>query len=612
MSSSPSKPNELPLSSRHTPASTILTPEFDSDDSPVARTRTSREIESEGVELRKLHHAPPQGKHTESDDGPSESDSDAAEDKRYVKRRLRRSATHSKDYTDAEEAALVRKLDRRLVVFLGFLYMLSFLDRSNIGNARIAGLEKDLALSSAQYDWLLTAFYITYIGFEWMILLYRILPAHIYIPLCVLSWGLVASLQSLTTSFGQLLLLRGVLGITEAAFGPGVPFYMTYFYKRSELAYRVGLQISAAPLATSFAGSLAWVIVKLSQNGPIAPWRALFLVEGFPSIITAVVAWYWIPDSPSKARYLTARERKVAVMRLRAEESQGSHLRDSSHVSSATSLAQRLNVKEILTTIRDPKSYLTALMFLSVNVSFSSLPVFLPTIINSMSFSPLASQALAAPPYLFAFFFVLVVGRYSDKVPDSRSLFLMGVALLGAISYAGIAIAGYLHESLGEAGSITIRYVAVYGAAMGLFSSVTLIITWTLNNQATATGKGTGLTILNVIGQCGPLIGVHLFPRGQGPLYIQGMAVCAGFMAFGVAGLAGVLRLVLRRTNRRNGFENKETGPGGEYELVSKEDEDGEGERATGGGGGDEDAEETLIGRARKVGAESSGFRYML
>ncbi|KIY03882.1 uncharacterized protein Z520_00573 [Fonsecaea multimorphosa CBS 102226] len=619
MSSSMPRPNERPSSSRNTPASTIPTPDFVSDDTPIAQTRTSREIESEGVELRKLHHAPPEAENTAGiEDEFSESDSDAREDEGnegYVKRRLRRTATHSKDYTDEEEAAVVRKLDRRLVVFLGFLYLLSFLDRSNIGNARIAGLETDLALSSAQYDWLLTAFYITYIGFEWMILLYRILPAHIYIPLCVLSWGLVASLQSLATSFGQLLILRAILGITEAAFGPGVPFYMTYFYKRSELAYRVGLQISAAPLATSFAGSLAWVIVKLSQNGPIAPWRALFLVEGFPSIITAVVAWYWIPDSPSKARYLTARERKVAVMRLGAEESShgSSHSREPSHASSsaASSLAQRLNVKEILATILDPKSYLTALMFLSVNVSFSSLPVFLPTIINSMSFSPLASQALAAPPYLFAFFFVLMVGRYSDKVPDSRSLFLMGVALLSAVSYAGMAIAGYLHESLGEAGSITIRYVGVYGAAMGLFSSVTLIITWTLNNQATATGKGTGLTILNIIGQCGPLIGVHLFPRTQGPLYVQGMAVCAGFMAVGVAGLAGVLRLVLQRENRRNGFgEKQQPGLGGEYEMVSKEDEDGEA-GPLGQRDGD-DAQETLIGGAIKIRGESSGFRYML
>jgi MFS family permease len=413
----------------------------------------------------------------------------------------------------------------------------------------------------------------------------------------------VASLQSLTTSFGQLLILRGFLGITEAAFGPGVPFYMTFFYKRSELAYRVGLQISAAPLATSFASSLAWLIVKLSQNGPIAPWRALFLVEGFPSIFTAVAAWYWIPDGPAKARYLNARERKVAVMRLQAEQSTAlSH--DSTSSGAGTTLAQRLHVKEVLTTVLDPKSYLTALMFLSVNVSFSSLPVFLPTIINSMSFSPLASQALAAPPYLFAFFFVLLIGRYSDKITDSRSLFLIGVALLSAFSYAGIAVAGYLHEELGEAGSITIRYVAVFGAAMGLFSSVTLIITWTLNNQATTTGKGTGLTILNIVGQCGPLIGVHLFPESHGPFYVSGMAVCAGFMAVGVAGLAGVLRLLLWRENKKNGFvTGGENGLGGEYELVSKEEEEGV--------RGDEDAEQTLIGRSRKA-IGGKGFRYML
>ncbi|ETI21390.1 hypothetical protein G647_07737 [Cladophialophora carrionii CBS 160.54] len=606
MSSSPpvAKANEAPSTSRRVVPSRA-SQDLDGNDPPVARMRTSREVDGDTVELRKLYPHSPHGGLLPSEDEFSDTGSEGEEDELYKRRRLKRTATQSKDYTDEEEAAVVRKLDRKLVIFLGFLYMLSFLDRSNIGNARIAGLEKDLSLSSSQYDWLLTAFYITYIGFEWMILLYRILPAHIYISLCVLSWGLVASLQSLTTSFGQLLILRGFLGITEAAFGPGVPFYMTFFYKRSELAYRVGLQISAAPLATSFASSLAWVIVKLSQNGPVAPWRALFLVEGFPSIFTAVAAWYWIPDAPAKARYLSARERKVAVMRLQAEQSTTlSH--DSSSSSAVATLAQRLQVKEILATVLDPKSYLTALMFLSVNVSFSSLPVFLPTIINSMSFSPLASQALAAPPYLFAFVFVLLIGRYSDKMADSRSLFLIGVALLSAFSYAGIALAGYLHEELGETGSITVRYVAVFGAAMGLFSSVTLIITWTLNNQSTTTGKGTGLTILNIVGQCGPLIGVHLFPERHGPFYVPGMAVCAGFMAVGVAGLAWVLRLLLWKENNKNGkngfVSGREHGLDGEYELMSKEEEGGE--------RGDEDAEQSLIGGSRKVPGKA--FRYML
>ncbi|KAK1142713.1 hypothetical protein N8T08_007344 [Aspergillus melleus] len=204
-------------------------------------------------------------------------------------------------YSMAEEREVVKKFDRKLIPFLALLYMLSFLDRSNIGNAKIAGLMEDLKLSSSQYEWLLTAFYITYILFEWMTLMYRVVPPHIYIALCVCGWGLVATFQSLATSFSVLVFLRALLGITEAAFGPGVPFYLSLFYKREELAFRNGLFISAAPLASSFASSLAWVIVKLSSNGPIAPWRTLFLVEGFPGVIVAVFAWLLIPDSPGSA-----------------------------------------------------------------------------------------------------------------------------------------------------------------------------------------------------------------------------------------------------------------------------------------------------------------------
>jgi MFS family permease len=521
--------------------------------------------------------------------------SDSEEDDGGKPPRLRRVGTMSKDYTDAEEQTVLRKFDRRLVLFIALLYMLSFLDRSNIGNARIAGLDTALSLTSSQYSWLLTAFYITYIAFEWMILLYSLIPPHIYISLCVLSWGLVASLQSITTSFTQLVTLRGLLGITEAAFGPGVPFYLSAFYRRDELAYRVGLQISAAPLATSFASSLAWVIVKLSQNGPIEPWRALFLVEGFPSILVAIVAWYIIPDSPDTARYLTPRERKVA--RLRVPRPQHQHTSSSSSSSSLkTQSTSGLNLHDLLTTLLDPKAYLTALMFFSVNVAFSSLPVFLPTVLNAMSFSPLASQALAAPPYLSAFAFVIFISRRSDSHPDSRAYFIIGVSLLSAASYAAIAVAGLAHESLGTAGTITVRYVGVFGAAMGFFSAVTLIITWTLNNQESETGKGVGMTILNVIGQCGPLVGVRLFPKEEGPYYVKGMAVCSGFM-LGVAGLAGVLRVYLGRLNARG---QKEV----EYEMVGMKDET---DTAV-------EAEDALMGGdgGRNRGQGKDVFRFML
>lgn len=179
--------------------------------------------------------------------------------------------------------------------------------------------------------------------------MYRVVPPHVYISLCVCGWGLIASFQCLATSFEGLIVLRFLLGIAEAAFGPGVPFYLSLFYRRHELAFRNGLFISAAPLATTFASSLAWVIVKLSNNGPIAPWRTLFLVEGFPSVIVAVFAWALIPDSPGKARFLTRRQRIVARLRLGEKKSDFQH----SH-------SARFNWREIVKTASDPKAYMAA------------------------------------------------------------------------------------------------------------------------------------------------------------------------------------------------------------------------------------------------------------
>lgn len=405
-------------------------------------------------------------------------------------------------------------------------------------------------MSDRDFDYCLLAFYATYIAFEWMILLYRIVPPRVYISACVLGWGLVASLQSAIPSFRYLLGLRALLGVCEASFGPGVPFYMTFFYNRSELAYRVGLQISAAPLATSFASTLAWIIVKLSAKTSLEPWRALFLFEGFPSIIAAVFAWYVIPNSPETARYLTPRERKVAQLRLREERRHEIH--DHGLVSSAKNKSplDRLMSSVTVQVLRSPLPWLQSLIFFSINVSFASLPVFLPTIINSMGVSALTSQILSAPPYLLSFVFVLLTGHLSDKIVDSRFAFLIGCSSLSAVSYLIIAVSGFQHsnEDVPSGSSHIVRYVAVCTAAMGLFSSVVLIITWNLNNQPSRKEKGLAMMIMNVVGQCGPLVGVQLFPRSEGPFYTRGMVICGLFMT-AVACLAVLLRWQLGRMN---------------------------------------------------------------
>ena len=160
-----------------------------------------------------------------------------------------------------------------------------------------------------------------------------------------------------------------------------------------------------------------------------------------------------------------------------------------------------------------------------------------------MNYSAIASQALSAPPYLVSFGFVLLVAFWSDR-RRSRSSFVILSALTGAAGYAFLAISGALGFPS------WLRYLAVYPAAAGFFCAITLIITWTLNNQASTEGKGTGVAMLNVIGQLGPLIGTRLYPDSDKPYYVTGMAVCAGFM-LAVAGLAMGLRVVLQKANSR-------------------------------------------------------------
>ncbi|PIG86292.1 MFS transporter [Aspergillus arachidicola] len=429
-------------------------------------------------------------------------------------------------YTAIEEKQIVKKFDRRLVPFLALLYLLSFLDRSNIGNAKIAGMTDDLKFSSSQYEWLLTAFYITYILFEWMTLMYRLVPPHIYISLC--------SCPPARPSWDY-----------RSGVWPGRPFYLSLFYKREELAFRNGLFISAAPLASSFASSLAWVIVKMSSNGPIAPWRTLFLVEGFPSVIVAVFAWILIPDSPGSAWFLGPRQRMVAELRM--EERKPDHHEPR---------RGKFNWKEVRITLADPKSYITAFMFFSCNVAFSSMPVFLPTIIKDMGYSSITSQALSAPPFLFAFIIVLLTAYLSDR-NRKRSPYLIAHALLSSASYLIIALTGHFHAHLSAVAHTTIRYLCVYPATAGFFSAITLIMTWTMDNRVAKEGKGASIAIMNVIGQCGPLLGTRLYPSVDGPWYVRGMATCSFFMVV-VAVLAFVLRVMLLRARRKIEAEGDE------------------------------------------------------
>lgn len=186
-------------------------------------------------------------------------------------------------------------------------------------------------------------------------------------------------------------------------------------------------------------------------------------------------------------------------------------------------------------------------MYFSVNVSYASLPVYLPTILAKMGYSDINAQGLSAPPYFTAFLFANITTFIADRT-QQRGLVLIITSLIGGIGYIVLATVT----------TVGVRYFAVYLAAAGVFSTIPNILAWTLNNQGSDTRRGAGLVIINVIGQCGPILGTRLYPTAQGPRYVKGMSICAAFMFF-AAVMALALRILLVWENRKldQRYDNK-------------------------------------------------------
>lgn len=374
----------------------------------------------------------------------------------------------------------------------------------------------------------------------------------------------------------------------------------------------------AAPLATAFGSSLAWLILKLGENSPIAPWRLLFLLEGFPGVVAATMAFRVIPDSPAKASYLSRRERKIARARLSLDSGEKSYGPDDDSSGAGRrqvpwAAAAGAARREVLAVLADPVPWATALIFCLTNTAYASMPVFLPSVLAQMGHGPLAAQAFAAPPHLVAFAAVLAAARWSDR-SRSRAYPLAACALASSAGYAFLALSRGLNDALegreGDGSSSSsgteggaggggswrallgaARYLAVYPATAGFFCVVVLNIAWNVNNARGAGGRahgGAGFMLMQVLGQCGPLVGTRLYPKGDGPWFTRGMTVCSVAM-LAVAALALVLRVYLARANRR---------------LV-RGDMRGEGQ-------GEEEEEGLVGGGGKGRYSNNGGFRYML
>ncbi|CEI62007.1 unnamed protein product [Fusarium venenatum] len=334
------------------------------------------------------------------------------------------------------------------------------------------------------------------------------------------SWGVVATCTGVVTNLAGLCACRAVLGILEAAFGAGAPYYLSLLYQRREPGLRVSILAGMSPLANCFAASLAYGISQI--NSYVEPWRLILLIEGAPAIIIAP-----FPD-------FSAKKREAAVTRLGTKD---------------TTSKEKLNWKQATAGLRDYQTYAYAIIHFCCNYSFASLANFLPTIVQSLGYSSIKVQGLTAPPYLASFILCVTIAFFSDQF-GYRGFVIAGYSAMAGIGYLLLAII----EDMGKA---QIRYLSIWLAVMGVFPCLTLNITWLLNNQGGETKHGIGLAVLAILGQCSSFLSSTVYPKSDAPFFLKGCAIgCA--LTFAITIMSLGLHFKLAHENRKR---DRETGP---------------------------------------------------
>ncbi|RIB28648.1 major facilitator superfamily domain-containing protein [Gigaspora rosea] len=361
-----------------------------------------------------------------------------------------------------DKKKLIRKIDFRLLLILVVLYCLDCLDRTNIGNARLAGLENNLGLYGNQYQISLAVFYIGYVLFEIPsnMVIKKFTPSK-WIPTLMVVWSAVVCCMAAVKYFGELIATRLFLGVFEAGFTPGAFFLLSMWYKRSQCAVRFSLFYSGSVLSGAFG--------------------------------------FILPNFPETATFLTVQERDYWVTCLRKDDCT---LNDSQHY--------KIDHHSLYLVVKDLKIYIAMLLGIFIGIALHSITLYLPTVIYSMGFDPLKSQLLTVPPYFAGWCIALAITLHSDKV-EERSFHLIFTGCLAIIGFFGLAMIK----------NITLLYVSTFFCTAGVSTASPLAIAWvssifSIPHDKRAIALAMYLAFANISG----VVSSMLYPTNDGPRYL--------------------------------------------------------------------------------------------
>ncbi|KAF3351854.1 hypothetical protein VdG1_04660 [Verticillium dahliae VDG1] len=428
--------------------------------------------------------------------------------------------TTIESFAHLDEKKVLRKMDVRLIPMLALLYLLSFLDRGNIGNAKIEGLQEDLHMSDDQYNWCLTVFFFTYAAFEVPsnLLLKKLRPS-VWLPTIMVAWGVVMTLMGIVQSYHGLLIARIFLGVTEAGLFPGVAYYLTMWYCRHEIQFRQALFFSAASIAGAFSGLLAFGISKIHGVGGLEGWRWIFILEGIVTVLVAVWAFFALHDFPETASFLSEEERAFVVFRLKYQ----SQIQGKQIGQVAVPEAEEFKWRYVGDAFKDWQIWVNIFVYWGIVCPLYGISLFLPTIIRNLGYTSSTAQLMTVPIYVTAAILAVIIAYISDKV-GKRSPFIVGFLCVMIVGFS---------MCLASANPRVV-YAGVFIAACAIYPAFPGVITWLANNLAGSYKLSAGMAIQIGVGNLGGAMASNFYRGEDSPRYILGHALEIGFICAGI------------------------------------------------------------------------------
>jgi MFS family permease len=424
------------------------------------------------------------------------------------------------------EQQTIRRVFRRIVPFLSLLYVINFLDRTNVGFAALT-MNGDIGISPRVFGLGAGIFFISYFIFEIPsnILLHKFGP-RVWIARIMVTWGLISGAMGFLRTPTHFIVLRVLLGAAEAGFFPGIIFLLCLWIPRRYVAGTIASFYLGLPISQVIGAPLSTGLMELGSRIGISGWRLMYVCEGLPAIVLGFVCLFCLTDTPSHARWLPENERAWLVETLAAEE-RAKKSADGRLLTKAEQVRRALSNGIV---------WALALIYFGITCGSNSMNYLLPSVLQSfrgtfgLNIGLVSNGFITAIPYAFGAVAMLLWTRRSDRFQERRK-HAGAAALLAAVSIATSLL-------------INNPFVIVIGFALlaiGTYSAINVF--WAIPQQVlTGLEAATGIALINSIGNLSGFVGPYL----TGFLYSITGSYTTGFLVVAaIVGMGGIGILLL-------------------------------------------------------------------